>query len=203
MTTAWVTRQTLLNRATDPSDEQAWEDFVDYYEGFINMLLGKLKIFGSDADDLAQETLLSLWKHLERFKSDPQQATFRTWLSRIVRNKVLNHLRNHSLRQQKKELLKSERLHLGLDFSESELDDIIEQEWKRYITQRALSNIESRFSGSAIEVFKLALLNHSNAKIAAALDLAESSVRTLKGRVQKALVDEVAKLIHEIEEEPH
>ena len=34
----FVTRKTLLMRASDPDDQEAWEDFVYYYEDFLNLV---------------------------------------------------------------------------------------------------------------------------------------------------------------------
>ena len=31
----WQTRQTLLQRAKDPNDAEAWEEFVSYYKTII------------------------------------------------------------------------------------------------------------------------------------------------------------------------
>ncbi|MFI5260663.1 MAG: RNA polymerase sigma factor [Candidatus Paceibacteria bacterium] len=44
-----------------------------------------------DAADIAQETFLKAWKHLSAY--DPEQAQFKTWLMRIARNTVIDHLR--------------------------------------------------------------------------------------------------------------
>ena len=46
------TRKTLLMRAKDPDDNLAWDDFVDYYDGFIQMLLCKMDVPRSEHDDL-------------------------------------------------------------------------------------------------------------------------------------------------------
>jgi hypothetical protein len=38
----WKTRQTLIARARDPNDSQAWDEFAGYYAGFIRMVLMQL-----------------------------------------------------------------------------------------------------------------------------------------------------------------
>lgn len=42
------------------------------------------------ADDVAQETFLRTWTHIERF--DPAKAQFATWLFTIARNQAINEL---------------------------------------------------------------------------------------------------------------
>jgi RNA polymerase sigma-70 factor (ECF subfamily) len=44
----------------------------------------------SDEDDLVQETFLKAWRHLSSFRSD---ASFRTWITRVATNEVLQQYR--------------------------------------------------------------------------------------------------------------
>ena len=54
----WKTRQTLIDRARDPNDGQAWDEFTDYYASFIRMVLMKLQVPRDDLEDLSQDVLL-------------------------------------------------------------------------------------------------------------------------------------------------
>ena len=38
MSDEWKTRQSLLMRAQDPTDEEAWSEFVKYYENELNYI---------------------------------------------------------------------------------------------------------------------------------------------------------------------
>ncbi|MBF0198359.1 MAG: sigma-70 family RNA polymerase sigma factor [Planctomycetes bacterium] len=195
----WQTRQTLLQRAKDPSDESAWLDFVSYYESFIRMIILKMNISASESDDITQDVLLSIWKNLKGFESDSNRAKFRTWLSTIVRNRVLNHIRDRQSHHNRMKNVKKEWVEEGKLISQSELEEVIEKDWKRHITKLALNNISKHFSGVAVNVFEMSLRGVENKQIAAELNLADSSVRTLKSRVQQSLVKEVAHLIQELE----
>ena len=46
---------------------------------------------GDAAEDIAQDTFLKAWKNLRRY--DPRSAKFKTWLLRIARNTIIDHLR--------------------------------------------------------------------------------------------------------------
>ena len=78
MSEEWKTRQSLLIRAKDPTDEEAWAEFVKYYEKFIFHLLHRLNINADDFNDLVQEVLIKLWKSLKngfvdvRIPSEPK-----------------------------------------------------------------------------------------------------------------------------------
>ena len=87
----WKTRQTLIARARDPSDSQAWDEFVHYYAGFIRMVLVQLHAPPDDLDDLSQTILLKLWQSLSTVELGRDHARFRTWLGTVIRNTFLTH----------------------------------------------------------------------------------------------------------------
>ena len=64
----WNTQQTLIQRAQNPDDASAWDDFVKYYETFIKMVLNKSNVPFSDVDDLVQDILLKVWKGLPGYE---------------------------------------------------------------------------------------------------------------------------------------
>ena len=57
----WNTRLTLLQRAKDPNDNQAWDEFAQYYFKFVKHVLSEMGVHANDKDDLTQEVLISLW----------------------------------------------------------------------------------------------------------------------------------------------
>ncbi|MDE0865267.1 MAG: hypothetical protein OSA98_15865, partial [Rubripirellula sp.] len=54
----WKTRQTLIDRARDPNDSQAWDEFTAYYGSFIRMVLMQLHAPLDDLEDLSQTILV-------------------------------------------------------------------------------------------------------------------------------------------------
>ena len=67
MSEEWNTRQSLLMRAKDPTDEEAWADFVKYYERFIYHLLHRMNLKADDFEDMVQydseEGYYDFWNH--------------------------------------------------------------------------------------------------------------------------------------------
>ncbi len=145
------------------------------------------------SDDLLQSVLLEIWRSLSRFEIDEQRAKFRTWMSRLVRNTVLDHLKKES-KQDKivRELPK-------LDSTPSELDEMIQREWEIHLSRLAMKNIAERFSGKAIQVFQMSLDGKEVEEICRELSLSTDSVYTLKNRVKKYLIREIKKLREELE----
>ena len=54
------TRQTLLVRVQNQSDEKSWEEFAGYYRRYIYMVARNMRLSHHDAEDVLQRTLLKL-----------------------------------------------------------------------------------------------------------------------------------------------
>lgn len=198
MSDAWVTRKSLLLRVRDSDDEQAWNDFVAFYENFIYHILYCMNVSSADVDDLVQDILVKLWKNLQTY--DQEKGRFRTWLTHVVRNTAYNYFNAVKV---KRKLLEP-----GHPFAESmcsmpvtDLEKMIEAEWANYITSYALNRLDRFFSGKAIQVFSMSLDGRSVDEIAKELNLTRDSVYTLKNRVKARFIREVRALVLEFEGE--
>jgi RNA polymerase sigma factor (sigma-70 family) len=195
----YLTRQTLIMRACNQDDERAWEEFVEFYQRFIYHILHKMNISLNDFEDLVQVVLLQLWKGLSTYRAE--ESKFRTWLSRVTRNTVLSYLDKMQRQAKRQEQMGDlqEALHHLNSYSQAELEKMIESEWQAYVTTMALDNIKPLFSGMAIEAFLLNQKGKSGDEIAVVLDLKKESVYVLVSRVKSKFVDEMRRLISELE----
>lgn len=200
MSEEWQTRQTLLMRAKNQDDDAAWEEFAAYYRDFIYMVLHQMNLYSVDIDDLAQDILIKIWKSLPNHIYDKDRARFRTWLSRLIRNQVLDHFRATQRRARKHaaaaEDETSDRMPM---ITEPDVEKIIQKEWEVHIVQLALNNISSLFSDRAIEAFSMSIEGKSTAQIAEHLGVKPNSVVKLKNRVKERLVIEIQHLRNELE----
>lgn len=199
MTDKWTTRQSLLLRAKDPDDHQAWEEFVKYYKQFIHMILNHMSFRTAEFEDMEQEVLLKIWKNLPNFELDKERANFRTWLSWLIRNSVIDYIRKARQYETRQNAATEHHLQESDVISQPDLDKIVEREWVRYLTQTALNNIRNLFSGAAVRSFELSLAGKTSREIGAELDINHESVRTLKNRVKVRLVKEIERLRKELE----
>ncbi len=79
----------LVRRARE-GDYAAFEALVSRYEGKVYALARRIVREEHDAEEVVQETFLSVVEHLPGFRGD---ASFRTWLLRIATNAALKLLR--------------------------------------------------------------------------------------------------------------
>ena len=188
----YLTRQTLLKRARDPNDGDAWEEFVLFYKPFISQILHKMNIGFNDFDDLVQDVLLKLWKGLGKY--DEGKSKFRTWLTSVTRNTVISYFRSRNIRpnNHNSEQIDNHTLQASRD---SELENIFEEEWRAYLCNLALGKVKKLFTGNAVKAFTLSQKGKSPLEIADQLGLSKESVPVLTSRVRKRFVAELNSLV--------
>src|SRR5438270_4646650 len=86
------TRQSLLLRAQN-GETEAWEDLTDLYRPLILGWLHRQGVRGGDLEDLSQEVLLSVVRHLPGFRHSGQRGAFRSWLRTIVCSRTADYWR--------------------------------------------------------------------------------------------------------------
>jgi RNA polymerase sigma-70 factor (ECF subfamily) len=80
---------TLVVRAQE-GDVRAFEVLARRHQGAMYRVAVRVTGDPGDAEDALQEALLDAWRHLDRFRGD---ASFSTWLYRIVTNRCVAVLR--------------------------------------------------------------------------------------------------------------
>jgi RNA polymerase sigma-70 factor (ECF subfamily) len=184
----WKTRLTLVDRARDPSDSQAWDEFTDYYTSFIRMVLMQLQAPLDDIEDLSQTILVKLWQNLLTVELGRDHARFRTWLGKVIRNTFYTHCSQAASRKRR------ETNAAVADVVPPDIDDIIESEWRKHIIALVIERLNASFSGKAMEVFTMTLDGKSVDDIASALELTKDSVYVLRNRVQSRFRKETRQL---------
>ena len=151
---AYQTSHSLIRRACDLTDDSAWEEFVGQYRRFICYILVELGVRQEDVEDLAQQILFSLTKNLSGY--DRSRASFRTWLSRVVRNATLNYFQQNRTRQVRLAEYGKDRA-MGTEMKGAEVEDRIQREWAVFVVNQAMEKVRGVFQGQAVQVFELGL----------------------------------------------
>jgi len=80
---ASVSDLAILSRIVG-GERQAFAELVQIYQRPLFGFLGRMGLTQAEAEDIAQDTFLRAWTHLQQF--DPARAQFSTWLHTIARN---------------------------------------------------------------------------------------------------------------------
>ena len=80
----------ILLKFRDPASRNvAFDQLVRKYQRKVYWHVRKMVVDHADADDLTQDVLVKVWKHLGAFRQD---AALFTWIYRIATNECLNWL---------------------------------------------------------------------------------------------------------------
>jgi RNA polymerase sigma-70 factor (ECF subfamily) len=74
-------------------DTAAFEQLVERHQRLVIGTVGRMLGSSSDAEDIAQQVFVRVWKNVNRYEP---RAKFTTWLLKITRNLVFNELRRRS-----------------------------------------------------------------------------------------------------------
>ena len=188
------TSQTLLYKIVNSEDEQSWDQFVKYYEGYIYVVIRSMGVKKDFVEDLLQDVLLKVWKSLPNYEYREGECTFRTWLCLVIRSTVYNYFRKKSTKNDSKNVDYDSTAHALEAISEPEINKIAELEWKSYVSNMAWNNVKNSFSDIARRVFEDAMNEMDNTAIATKYDIPESSIRVHKSRIRKVLIKEIARI---------
>lgn len=191
------TRMTLIVRLRNKHDAKAWEDFVYYYQRYIDAVVYRLGVNKDDVQDLSQKVLLALWEKLPSFDYQPGKCKFRSWMSAIIRN----HVSHYFGKQQRyvRDRNRAEQMQLNeSSHEEPEIYAIAEHEWKMHITKLAWENVKMGFSAKTLRCFELFSRGEDAAVIAEKLDLKMNSVFVYRQRVREKFHQEIRRLDGEL-----
>jgi RNA polymerase sigma factor (sigma-70 family) len=181
------TRKTLLSRVRS-GDAFAWEEFYNTYKGFIWSVALRLKVAKnfrlSDADiaDLIQNVMFDFCKP-GKFNFDPAAGIkFRTWLSCVVRNKLLDLVRKKT-RNRPADV--SERFE-DVD-PDRPFDDIIEAEWKNFLFSEAMRRLKSEVQPATFMAFEMLMEGQPPHDVGIKLGIKENNVYQIKCRCASRL----------------
>src|SRR5690348_7554709 len=78
------TRQSLLSRLKDWNDQGSWKLFFDTYWRLIYNSAIKAGLSDAEAQDVVQETVVSVMKSMPGFKYHAENGSFKSWLLRLT-----------------------------------------------------------------------------------------------------------------------
>jgi RNA polymerase sigma-70 factor (ECF subfamily) len=189
------TSNSLLVRARN-GDETAWERLAHLYRPLIVGWLRRHGVVHHDAEDLTQDILLSVARHLSDFMPSGRQGAFRCWLRTITVNRTRDFWKARSHRLPNVEAAGVEEFTRQLEDPESALSREWDQEHDRYVVQRLLEMMEQTFEAVTVRAFRRLVLEGASAdQVADELGMSKGAVYVAKSRVLQRLRQEAEGLL--------
>jgi RNA polymerase sigma-70 factor (ECF subfamily) len=198
------TRYTLLSRLRDWEDDESWKDFFDTYWRLIYSVARKAGLTEVEAQDAVQETVISVAKHIHKFRRDRKLGSFKGWLRNLTRWRIADQLRKR---------LRLAPVPEPLDASESELPEFLpelpeqslelrwEKEWEANLLQAAIDRVKLQVREEQYQIFDLQVLRQwPVSRITSTLGVSAARVYLAKHRVAAMIKKEVRNLRKQWEE---
>ncbi|HLJ95403.1 MAG TPA: sigma-70 family RNA polymerase sigma factor [Gemmataceae bacterium] len=189
------TRQSLLVRA-QAGEENAWKDLTELYRPLIIGWLNRQGVPASDVEDLSQEVLLSVVKHLPGFEHSGRRGAFRSWLRTIVCSRTTDYWRAIDAGAQASGGSGATAALQQLADPDSDLNRQWDEQHDRYVLDCLLDLMEEAFEPATLQAFRrLAIDGASGAEVAQELGLSVAAVYVAKSRVLQRIRQEAEGLL--------
>ena len=192
------TRYSLLSRLQNWEDRESWQAFFDTYWRLIYSFALKSGLTEAEAEDVVQETVISVAKNIQKFKRDRSLGSFKGWLRNLTRWRVADHLR----RRTNSEAMPVEIAEDGsYEFNLAEVPDssesqsMWEDEWRTNLMKVALQNVKQMVREEHYQIFDLYVIKQWPAgKVAEMLRVSVGKIYLIKFRLESLVKKEVRRL---------
>ncbi len=196
------TRSSLLHRLKNWQDESSWQEFFNIYWKLIYGVARKAGMSDSEAQDVVQETLISVAKHMPTFEYDPSIGSFKTWLLNMTRRRIIAQFRNRQPIADPGVVgsaTRSDPLNALTDPNGLDLDAMWEAEWQSNLLHAAMENLRRRIDSQRFQIFDFNVNKEwPSEKVAKRFGVPIEQVYQIKYRVTEALRAEVIRLEKEV-----
>lgn len=180
------TSSSLLERAR-VQDRDAWDRLAHVYSPLIYHWCRQSGVAADDAPDLVQNTLLAVFRKVAAFRHDRPNDSFRAWLRKITRSKVIDHHRRRGVGRAVGGSAVQEMLGQIPDDSASSSGDAPLNE-DTLLVRRSLELIRNEFEDRTWQAFwRIAVEGQRPTDVAAVLGMTLAAVYQAKSRVLKRL----------------
>ncbi len=164
------TRLSLLERLRDMDDKGSWQEFFDTYWKLIYCAAVKGGLSDAEAEDVVQETIIGIARNMENFRYQPEVCSFKGWLMRLTRCRIIDHLRKspaakyafiplpnepQTETETEDHLSRESRAAVVSSTSEAAFEDLWDQEWQKNLVDAAMERVKRKVAPEHYQIFYL------------------------------------------------
>ncbi len=168
------TRRSLISRLRDWEDRASWQEFFDTYWKLIYAVALKSGLSNTEAEEVVQETVISIAKKMPSFEYDPAKCSFKGWLKHVTRLRIIDQFRKR----------RPERMHSGYDRTGTEgtdpveripdphgqaIEEVWDQEWEGNLLDAAVERVKAKAKAAQYQVFYMHMVQQIPAREVARL----------------------------------
>ena len=194
------TRYTLLSRLEDRGDQDSWKDFFDTYWRLIYSVAIKAGLTEAEAQDVVQETIISVARDIHKFERDRAVGSFKGWLRNIIRWRIADQLRKRTRASWRNDST------IGADLPPPDLaeipdpadnaaESVWEEEWQSNLLKAAMEKIKPQVREEHYQIFDLYVIKQWPVRqVARTLRVNIGLVYLVKYRMSALLKKEIRRL---------
>lgn len=193
------TRQSLLSRLKNYDDHESWHDFFNTYWKLIYAFALRSGLPDAEAQEVVQETIISVSKHMPDFKYDRAKGSFKSWLLRLTSWRIADQRRKY-----KREVAVMEPLEQGgqgtpwiarVPDPVTPGERIWEEEWEKNLTDAALQWLKTKVKARQYQIFDFYVLKGWPVrKVTATLGVSIGQVYLVRHRLTALLKKQIRAL---------
>ncbi|MGP8200852.1 MAG: RNA polymerase sigma factor [Limisphaerales bacterium] len=203
--TSQHTRATLIRRLKNWQDQGSWQEFYDTYWRLIYGVSRKSGLTDAEAQDVVQETMLAVAKHMPTFTYDPKLGSFKAWLLNMTRWRIQDQFRKRrtvdvtTRRTEDSDPGQTSFINRVPDPDSQHIDAVWELEWEQNLLAAALDRVKCHVDPLKYQIFDL-YVNQGwmPEKVARSCGISVDEVYLAKHRITQSIKSEVERLEREI-----
>jgi len=194
------TRVSLLGRLKNREDQDSWRDFFETYWRLIYTFATQAGLSDHEAQEVVQETVISVAGTMPKFEYDPKRCSFKGWLRHLTEKRIVDQIRKRSRTMLAGDLSpgedsEAEVLDRLTDSSSPELEAIWEQEWRENLQAVALERLQRQAKAKHYQVYVLHVVQGKPLReVCKALGVNGATVYVIKHRLSRLLREIIRKL---------
>ena len=194
-----ATRRSLVDRLANWDDQRRWQDFFDTYWKLIYSAAQKSGLTDSEAQEVVQETVITVAKKIEKLRYDPALGSFKGWLLQITRWRIADQFRKRRPGDSKRPASFDDRVTATIDrIADSnvvDLDAVWEKEWQENLFAAAITRVKKKVDPKQFQIFDCYVRKEWPAqKVAEQLRISVGQVYLTRHRVSALIKKEVKTL---------
>jgi RNA polymerase sigma factor (sigma-70 family) len=188
------TRKSLVSRLRKQVDQDSWQAFFEIYSNLIFATAMRAGLSRTDAADVLQETVISVFKGIHHLNYDPEKGSFRSWLLQVTTWRINDFLRKASKRASWETLVDYNTIDQmgGLSSVPAELEQLWNEQWEATLLDGAMERVRQRCDSRQFQLFDLSVVKQwPTKKICSLLRVNATRVYVAKFRISKLVKEEL------------
>ena len=151
-----ATRRSLVDRLGDWDDQKRWQEFFDTYWKLIYSVARKSGLTEAEAQEVVQETIITVAKKVGKLRYDPAVGSFKGWLLNITRWRIADQFRKRDPAQQQRsseERRQTATIERVADSKVTDIGDLWEEEWRENILAAAIARVKKKVDPKQFQIF--------------------------------------------------